>query len=589
MILSKMIRYKFLLLLFCFGLTYIRAQILNSENIRFNQIGFYSDAPKKAIIVGKAFKKFQVLNEETQKVVYQGELLLSGLPALNGKHTLIADFSALKEPGSYVIYVPDLGYSSIFSISNHVFDELAKATFKAYYFQRASTDLPEEYAGRWHRRGGHFDQKVIIHSSAATKNRPTGTFISCPRGWYDAGDYNKYIVNSGITMGTLLSFYEDFPEYSNSINLNIPETGNNIPDYLDELLWNLRWMLTMQDPDDGGVYHKLTSANFDQMEMPENDKSLRYLVQKGTAATLDFAAVTAQAARILKNYPKELPGLADSCLKASKKAWVWANKNNNVAFNQIEMNLKFNPKITTGEYGDNHFGDEFIWAACELYISTGDKQYYISQNLFPDDKMPLPSWGNVRLLGYYSLVRNQKRLNILSKGIFLKLKNRIIAAAEKLMNNYEGRAYQTVMGSTNRDFGWGSNSLAANQGVALIYAFQLSGNKKFLESALSNLDYLLGRNATGYSYVTGFGIKSPMFPHHRPSVADGIEQPVPGLLVGGPNPGMEDKITLPSIVPDEAYLDSPDSYSTNEVAINWNAPMVYLTNALVVLKANFNK
>ncbi|MEO5912249.1 MAG: glycoside hydrolase family 9 protein [Pelobium sp.] len=567
------------------GFNGLKAQSAISEDIRINQLGFYPNTPKKAIIVGQNFKTFEVLNDQTQKSVYHGELKSSGLPALNGKHTQIADFSALKAPGDYVIYIPDLGRSSVFRISNQAFEAVAKASVKAYYFQRASTALPEKYAEQWHRAAGHLDQKVLIHPSAATENRPTGAFISSPQGWYDAGDYNKYIVNSGITMGTLLSFYEDFPAYGNTINLNIPESKNNIPDFLDELLWNLRWMLTMQDPEDGGVYHKLTSATFDKMEMPLDDQLPRYVVQKGTAATLDFAAVTAQASRILKKFDEDLPGLADSCLQASKKAWLWAQKNNNIAYNQTEMNHKFSPSIVTGAYGDKDFSDEFTWAACELYLTTNEEHYYSAIKYVPVEQMQVPSWANVRLLGYYSLARNQKQLKGLAKSDFVNLKTNMLAMAAKMISNYEERAYQTVIGSTGRDFMWGSNSLAANQGVALIQAFRLSGDKKFLVAALANLDYLLGRNATGYSYVTGFGDKSPMFPHHRVSVSDGIKPPVPGLLVGGPNPGMQDKVTLPSVVPDEAYIDSADSYATNEIAINWNAPLVYLTNALIALKA----
>jgi endoglucanase len=131
--------------------------------------------------------------------------------------------------------------------------------------------------------------------------------ISSPRGWYDAGDYNKYVVNSGITMGTLLSLYEDFPSYFENFNTNIPESNNGVPDLLDEVIWNLRWMLTMQDPADGGVYHKLTNPRFDGMVMPDAAKNPRYVVQKNTIATLDFVAVTAQSGRILKAFENKFP------------------------------------------------------------------------------------------------------------------------------------------------------------------------------------------------------------------------------------------------------------------------------------------
>src|SRR5471030_2498462 len=235
---------------------------------------------------------------------------------------------------------------------------------------RASLALNEKYAGKWARAEGHPDTTVLIHPSAASEKRPAGTRISSPRGWYDAGDYNKYIVNSGISTSTLLSLYEDFPAYMKTVKLNIPESGNGIPDILNEILWNLRWMLTMQDLNDGGVYHKLTNAAFDKFEMPDKATAPRYVVQKGTAATLDFAAVMAQASRIFKKFPKELPGLADSCLTQANKAWDWAVKNPDVAYNQDAMNKKFSPAVTTGAYGDRIFSDEFIWAASELFVTT---------------------------------------------------------------------------------------------------------------------------------------------------------------------------------------------------------------------------
>ena len=555
-----------------------------SDNIRFNQLGFYPNAPKVAIVTALNVSKFSILTIDKKKTVFAGTLKASVNSALNAKKTLIADFSSFNKPGTYLLYADGLGYSYPFSIKASVYNELAKASIKAYYYQRASTALPKKYAGKWYRTAGHPDDKVIIHPSAATEKRPAGAIISAPRGWYDAGDYNKYIVNSGVTTGTMLSLYEDFPEYIQTLNLTIPESTNKVPDLLDEIVWNLRWMLSMQDPDDGGVYNKLTNATFDGMVMPEITKAPRYVVQKGTAATLDFAAVTAQASRILKKYLKELPGLSDSCLSASVKAWEWAQRNPAIAYEQNSMNEKYQPQITTGGYGDRTFADEFIWAASELYVTTGEESYYKAVNMFPDELMPLTSWGNVRLLGYYTLARNEKQLKGAASQDFEMLKERIIAMADGLIAGVDDRAYKTVMGKTGRDFNWGSNSNAGNQGIALIQAYRLSRNIKYMDYAISNLDYLLGRNATGYSFVTGYGTKTPMFPHHRPSAADGIKEPVPGLLVGGPNPGKQDGVALPSSVPDEAYIDNQDSFAANEIAINWNAPLVYLANAIEALQ-----
>jgi endoglucanase len=560
-----------------------------SENIRLNQVGFYPNAPKIAVVVGEASGDFRVTTPDRSKTVFSGKLSAPRKAAFSGKTTRIADFSALKTPGQYVVEVPGTGHSYPFEVKPEVHREVAKAAIKGFYFQRVSTALPEAYAGKWHRPAGHADtdNRVLIHPSAASAGRPAGSVISSPRGWYDAGDYNKYIVNSGITMGTLLTAYEDFPGYFKTLNLTIPESGNPVPDLLDEVLWNLRWMLTMQDPADGGVYHKLTNPKFDGMVMPADARGTRYVVQKGTAATLDFAAVMAQASRVYQPFGREFPGLTDSCLTAATRAWEWARKNPEVAYDQEAMNKQHEPQVSTGAYGDKNFQDEFIWAAAELYITTKKEGYYTAVNMFPDEEMPLPSWAQVRLLGYYTLARFQKQLTPVAKKDFPVLKQRLVTFADELMEGAATHAYLTPMGKSAKDYIWGSSAVAANQGIALVQAYQLTGDKKYLNHALFNLDYLLGRNATGYSFVTGYGSKPVMHPHHRPSIADGVEEPVPGLLSGGPNASAprQDKCPgYPSTAADEVFVDADCSYASNEIAINWNAPLVYLVAAIEALQ-----
>ncbi|WP_333819189.1 glycoside hydrolase family 9 protein [Ohtaekwangia sp.] len=555
-----------------------RKEKLSPDDIRLNQIGYYPTAPKSAVIIGETPTTFLITTPDGRKV-FEGQLSEIRKSKFSDKKTRIADFSAFTTPGNYTLVVPGVGTSYPFEIRAHVHDAVAKGAAKGFYYQRLSTDLPEKYAGKWHRAAGEPDDKVLIHPSAASANRPEGTVISSPRGWLDAGDYNKYIVNSGITMGTLLSLYEDFPEYVKTISLNIPESNNTVPDLLDEALWNLRWMLTMQDPGDGGVYHKLTNTTFDRMIMPDKATRTRYVVQKGTAATLDFAAVTAQAARIFRAYDKELPGLADSCLTAAAQAWQWAKKNPSIVYDQDAMNRAFEPDVTTGGYGDRDLTDEFVWAAAELYATTQDAQYIAAVTLLPRNATPLPAWAQVRLLGYYTLIRNELTLPEAHDKIET-LKQSIVHFADSLISGVDTRAFNVVMGGSARDYIWGSSSVAANQGIVLIQAYRITRDKKYLNYALSNLDFLMGKNGTGYSFLTGFGDKSTMHPHHRPSIADGIAEPVPGLLAGGPNPGMQDKCKYSSSVPDEAYSDTDCSYASNEIAINWNAPFVYLVWAI---------
>lgn len=556
------------------------------SRIYLNQIGFYPAAPKTAIVKNTSSDKFQVVEAETGKVVIEGPLGPSNNAAFSDYTSKSADFTALNKPGTYVIKVEGSADSYPFEIKASVLNPVSKASIKGFYFQRVSTALPAEFAGKWARAAGHPDTAVFVHPSAATKERPADTRLSGSKGWYDAGDYNKYIVNSGITMGTLLSAYEDFPGYYSSLALNIPESSNDLPDLLDEVLWNLRWMLTMQDTD-GGVYHKLTAARFEGMVMPEAATNKRWVVQKSTAATLDFAAVTAQASRVFSTFENQLPGLADSCLRASKAAWHWAQANPKVLYNQSQLNEAFEPDVTTGAYGDQSVDDEFIWAACELYLTTGDAAYYNAVKLFPDSDLTLPSWSNVRLLGYYSLARFINKLPNTSFEKITPLREQLRSFSDNLLSGTDQRAWQTVMGGSERDFVWGSSAVAANQAIALLQTYRLTNDKKYLAGALSNVDYLLGRNATGYSFVTGFGDKTPMHPHHRPSVADGIEEPVPGLLSGGPNPGQQDGCEgYPSKVPDESFVDNDCSYASNEIAINWNAPLVYVLGAMEVLYGN---
>ena len=498
--------------------------------------------------------------------------------------TRAIDFSALHLAGSFVIIVPGVAASYPFVIGNRVNHAVATASLKGFYFQRVSMPLETAYAGKWARPAGHPDNIVFVHSSAVSRQRPAGTAIASPGGWYDAGDYNKYIVNSGISMGTLLSAYEDFPFYFDTLNTHIPESSDAVPDLINEILYNLRWMLTMQDPYDGGVYNKCTNASFDKMVMPGETKLPRYVVQKGTAATLDFAAVMAQSGRILQKLNIVLPGLADSCLRAAKKAWQWSLKNPALVYDQNAMNQLYEPKITTGGYGDRDFADEWFWAAAELFVTTRDKQYRSILGERINDSLELPSWNKVRMPGFYTLLRHSASLPEDLAAEVQEVKQQLLQLADSYLLAAKVNAFQTVMGRSKKDFNWGSNANAANQGILLVNAWMMSKEKKYIDGALGNLDYLLGRNATGYCFVTGIGTRSTMHPHHRPSVADGVTEPVPGLLAGGPNPGRQDKCAYDFSEPETTYSDNDCSYASNEIAINWNAPLVYLANAVEALR-----
>jgi endoglucanase len=559
-----------------------------SDNVRLNQVGFYPNGPKKAIVVEPKTDKFYLVGANTNDTVYTGSLESKGTWEYSDEVVSKADFSKFTKEGSYRLYVPGVGSSFPFEIKKNVHFDPAVASLKFYYYQRASVEIVEPYAEKkFARKAGHPDNEVYVHASAATDKRPEGTVISSTRGWYDAGDYNKYIVNSGITTYTLLNLYESFPKYFDTLNLNIPESRNKIPDLLDEILWNLRWMITMQDLD-GGVYHKLTNANFDGSIMPDASSNKRWVVMKSTAASLDFAAVMAQASRVLKKHNKSF---ADSCLKSAVRAYSWAKKNPSVLYNQPLMNAKFNPDIQTGAYDDNDVSDEFQWAAMELWVATGKLGYFEDANIefTLRSGFGLPNWQNVNTLGLYTVARQRNN--------FPEQKETVALAREKVISmanvyrdySINNSAFEIPMGQDKSDFNWGSNSFAGNQGMLLLQAYLLTNEQSYLDAAIATLDYLLGRNGTNYSYLTGFGEKSTRHPHHRPSEADGVDDPVPGMVAGGPNPGQEDagncggKYT--SNLPAKSYIDNDCSYASNEVAINWNAPFAFIAFGVEAAKS----
>jgi len=555
----------------------------SQEPIKVNQLGFHPEGEKIAVIPGDVSGSFYVISVGPQDIVYTGELGPTQTWPYSEETVTIADFSEFDLPGTYVVSHPAVGESYPFEIRDYVYSNLTRGALRAYYYNRASMELEPQYAGQWARPKGHPDDQVRVHPSAATEDRPVNTIISAPKGWYDAGDYNKYIVNSGISTYTLMAAYEHFSEYYENLPLNIPETGNHRPDILNEIRWNLEWMLEMQDPYDGGVYHKLTTANFSGTVMPHQATATRYVVKKSTAATLNFAAVMAVAARVYEPFDSEF---ASECLEAAEYAWEWAVDNPNIYYNQSQMNQQYNPNINTGEYGDSNLDDEHEWAAAELYITTQNDDYWNARDFSSISDFNIPSWQNVRALAFVSLLHHRNDLT--DAANISHIENVLLTRADDLIDEYESSAYRISMGHVAWEFLWGSNSMALNHSLILLQAYRLTDDETYLNAAQSNLDYVLGRNATGYSFVTGFGSHTPMDPHHRQSAADDNDDPVPGFVVGGPHAGQQDNCNYPSNLPALSYLDDWCSYSTNEVAINWNAPLVYVSGALESIRSGNN-
>jgi endoglucanase len=509
--------------------------------IKINQLGFLPAAQKLAVVPGDTQASFSVVDAATGAPVLDGKLAAAAVWDASGERVRVADFSALRAPGRYRVRVAGLPDSVPFSVAADVYRALNVAAIRSYTLNRSGIALPAAVAGPYARPLAHPDTTVLVHPSAASLKRPAGSTVSSPKGWYDAGDYNKYIVNSGISTYTLLAAYEHFPAWFGKLDLNLPESGNGLPDILNEALWNLEWMITMQDPEDGGVYHKLTNKAFDPFVMPGQANAPRYVVQKTTTA------------------------------------YRWAEAHPRVLYRQPA-------DILTGTYDDNSADDEFAWAAAELLIATGKDGYLARAAVTGVAERSEPGWANVGMLGWISLAEHRNRLR--AGGDAGPARQQLLAVADTLAARWKASPYRVSM--VRKEMGWGSNSVILNQAMMLVAAYRLDPRPDYLDAAQSALDYVLGRNGPGMSFVTGVGTRSPLHPHHRPSEADGIAAPFPGMLVGGPNPGQQDRAdcraSYPSALPALSYLDHMCSYASNEVAINWNAPLVYVAAALQSLQ-----
>ncbi len=537
--------------------------------IKINQVGYQTDASKVAIVPKVKSTEFSLIEISSNNVVYRGKLSPTKSWQLAGASEFShADFSSFNKQGSFKIRVAGLNDSSPFSIGDHVYDDLHKSSLKAFYYNRASIALTEELASKWQRKAGHLDDKVLVHKSAASKYRAEGTSITSTKGWYDAGDYGKYIVNSGIATYTLLASYEDHAKLYNTLDLNIPESSDDVPDIINEIKWNLDWMATMQDQD-GSVYHKLTTLGWPGKEMPHEDTRQRFVIGKSSAAAYDFAATMAFASRVFSRFEHQYPEQAKQWLTAAIKAWQWADSNPVLPYKQPS-------DVTSGEYGDDNVSDERKWAAAELFLATKEESYLTVFNE-QQDKIAVPSWQSVAALGYLSLTNHGEKL--LSAQAYKDVKGQVITLADNIVKQLENSPYLVPM--TESDFVWGSNSVAANKALILNSAWQLTEKAEYKFAMADILSYLLGRNPTDYSFITGFGAKPPMHIHHRPSVSDNIVEPIPGLLAGGPQNGQQDQCDYPADLPATSYVDDWCSYASNEIAINWNAPLVYLLASVI--------
>lgn len=563
------------LCVFCLLLAGPLHAVDGSLGIKIDQVGYLPDAPKLAVVTSPlAGETFQVLDAASGAEILKGTLSAPREDADTGDRVQIADFSPVTAAGRYVIRLSGGERSFPFSIGPDVFRDAWTLSMRSFYGQRCgiAVDLGRRFPGYKH-KACHLEDAAFHRSSGREGRR------NARGGWHDAGDYGKYIVNSGITNGTLLWAWEWYGSRLQGLSLDIPESKNRIPDFLDEVKWNLDWMLALQD-EDGGVWHKLTSERFGGFTLPEKDDGgPRFIIgtdhepYKSTGATADFAAVMACAARVYAPFTKKD---SDVYLAAARSAFDWAVAHPDVKFN--------NPSgVRTGGYGDGDLSDEILWAAAELYRTTGDPSYnrWFLEHL-PKDKAWVKdddpqAWPTVRNLALWAYAMAD--VPGADPATRKRIQDDTRKAARSVAARHAKNGYLNSMLAKN--YIWGSNSVALNYSMLLLVADRFSPDAALRHAAWDNLHYVLGRNAFGVSWVTQVGSNPFLHPHHRPSGGDRNPLPWPGLLSGGPNAGRQDPAMQKTrgLPPAKAWVDEQASYAGNENAINWNAPLVFVLTA----------
>jgi endoglucanase len=521
--------------------------------VNINQVGYETSDTKIATISNVDAETMDVINVDTGETVYTAQLSDMSYNRASDEQIKKGDFSEVTTPGTYKIVTNTGDESYEFPVNDTVYDDMYKDVILMLYNQRCGTELDSSISGDFAHDACHTGEAVVYG---------TDTKIDVTGGWHDAGDYGRYVVPGAKTIADLFLTYEDAGVDADDIG--IPESGNGVPDVLDEARYELDWMLKMQDKSSGGVYHKVTCAVFPEVVMPVEETDQLIACPISNTATGDFAAVMAKASVLYAEYDKEF---ADTCLEAAKSAYEYLMNH------EGEAGYTDPDDIETGTYPDNCSGDEYLWAAVELYIATGDTTY----KTYADEKIESGKqvkyglgWADV---GYYALYdycvydgSNSKAKELLISGA-----DDVVKVAEK--NGYGASLYDS--------FPWGSNMTIANNGMLLIMADKIAGTDTYTTYASYQKDYLLGRNSVSYCFVTGYGTRSPLNTHHRPSQV--LEESMPGMLVGGPNSDLSDsyaKAVLSEMAPASCYVDNAQSYSCNEITIYWNSPLIYLLSVL---------
>lgn len=513
------------------------------NRITVNQAGYLPGAAKVATVMAAEAPgpAFRIIRAESSQEVLAGTLKGPVKePEQGGGLAWLAEFSELSTEGTYKVDIMGTGQSAPFRISPQIYTDLYKTTMRSYFLQRCGAPLDDALTGLKH---------AACHLQPSALHTDPTIIVDTAGGWHDAGDYGKYIPSAAITVGQLLMLAEAFPE-AGAFELD----GTTL---LDEVRYELDWMLKMQRAD-GAVYHKVTTENFPGWIRPEADMAPLIVYDVGTNSTGLFAAAAARGARA---YAKADSAYAKRLRTAAETAWQWLEAHPN----QIQ------PLVgKTGAYLTSTDRDPREWAAAELFALTGESVYETYLKEHRRISVGPPAWDNVADMALLTYAGTPAADSDYKARVIAVLKEEADARVER------AQAHPFGVALSGSEYKWGSAHKALAVGQHLLMVDRLAPSPAYARTAMDQLSWVLGRNPVSKSFVTGVGSDFPKNQHHRLQAAAGML--VPGLLVGGPNGDAQDDAAKPKggLGP-RAYVDVRESYSTNEPAINYNGPLVFVS------------
>jgi endoglucanase len=535
-----------------------------------NNLG-YRPTDAKFFITTKEFAAYTLVNNATDAVVHSGEGdFYWGFDPDSQSPVYRADFSDFQTAGAYRVVIDGVGESYPFDIAEDVYTDVTYIGMRALYLQRSAIDINDADISGLTLSAGHTAPAVLWDDPSVS--------LDVSGGWYDAGDYGRYIPTGTFAVNQLLLAYAANPELFPDGALDIPESGNGVPDLLDEIRWELEWLFKMQR-EDGAVHHKVTTRSFPSYgTLASDDTAQMYVFGVSSADAAYFAGAMAQASVI---YADIDPDFAAKCLEAAQRAWAWLMEYPE----QFPAGGFQNPPIS--EYpmqgGYDFVGIENVprmWAAAELFKATGDTAY---QDVFKSyfvgfEAGQAMSWANFYPMALYAYLTADDADTDLTAQVAAIFQ----AQAAEIHEVSQMSPYQVALNDGVEGFYyvWGSNQVALAHGLYLMLADSLFPTEGYAAVAKAQVDYLLGLNPLAYTYVGGIGENSVLRPHHNVSYHYRIS--VPGFVTEGPNSqGAGGDAVLIALRDSGApvshsYIDDWDSWASNEPTVDANATFTAL-------------